>query len=265
MARSLVLDRSYLQAALAPEVQRLCDGYRVIMPEALFFEILTAGTGLTRALFDRFPARENPVAIVPHVGVLMKREIETREPASPAEKLALQERFIFNTKLRTGEFSLTPQQQAGVDEWEAFQRDSQFSFVERYARVHAWFPELASYKGGQATQPIATAMHRVARDASFVASIYDRIRGDDFPQTVEISPAWALYRWTQVQLLYTLEYIKRYGAGRQNLVSKELANDMVDAQYVTTAVLADALASGDSTVKTMYQSLKPEGELLWNQ
>lgn len=262
MPRYLVLDRSWLQAASPERVSQLCDSYRVVMSDALFFETFGGDPDIRRTLFAKFPARENPVELVPHIGVLMRHEIEHREPSSPAEKLSIQQRYKFNAKLRTGEFVLNDKQQAVVDEWVQFQIKAQSDFLDRYACIHDWFPELASYKAGQPRGVIDAAWQRVAMDTSFVASIYDEIKEPELPPTFLVGPSWALFRWLQVQLLYGLEYVRRHGAARRDIVSKLIPNDVVDRQYVTTALLADGLASRDAFLKKVYLQLKPHGELL---
>jgi hypothetical protein len=264
MARSLVLDRSYLQASTAVAIESLCDTYRVIMPEALFFEMITAKDGVTPALFRKFPDRDNPVAVVTHVGTLMKHEIDTKEPTSPAEKLAMRERFKFNAKLRTGKFVLTPQQEGGVRDWEEFQREAAEGFLARYACAHHWFPGIGDHIPGRPDSAIADAKTCVANNPLVVGGIYEQIRKNSYPPTAMIGPGWALFRWLQVQLIYALEYVRRHGPGKADLVSKELANDVTDAQYVITALLADGLASDDRTVKRTYQLLNPIGELHTN-
>ena len=260
--RSLILDRSYLQAAPATRVANLCGEFRVIMSESLFFEVLTADTEVRRTLFAKFPQRENPVTLVGHVGSLIRHEITNRHPASPVEELSLTTRFVFNAGLATGQFQLTQPHQQGIADWEQHQLESQHSFLARYKVAHSWFPEVNTYRPGNDDAAIRVARDRVAKDHSFVASIYDQIKGRDFPRMVEIGPAWALFRWLQVQLLYTLEYIRRYGPGNDKVVSRRVANDVIDSQYVTTALLADGLATNDVPLSQIYLCLKPHGQLL---
>lgn len=260
--RSIVLDRSFLQASSASRIESLCDTYRVIMCESLFFEMLTADKSARQACFSKLPDRDNPVEIVGQVGTLMRHEIEKGEPASPAERLVLVKRFAFNPGLRTGEIRLNKTQRAGIREWETDQLESETEFVSRYSISHTWFPELASYVPGSSAEPILAARKRVSTDLNLVAGVYDQIRRSGYPNTMDIGPAWALFRWLQVQLLYVLEYIRRYGPARSDVVSKRVSNDVIDSQYAVTALLADGLATGDGQLANIYQDLKPHGELL---
>lgn len=234
------------------------------MPEALFFEVLVPSDQSTSGLFKKFPDRENPVAIVGHVGTLMRHEIDSNEPSSPAERLSLQKRWEFNSKLRTGEFELTPQQRNGVAAWKEYEREAAESFLARYSCTHEWFPGTESYVPGRPDDVIRQAKKQVANDPSFVTSVYDRIRQDSYPTSNMIGPGWAIFRWLQVQLVYSLEYIRRHGPNRKDLVSKHVQNDVIDAQYATTALLANGLASDDRNLKSIYLLLNPCGELRTN-
>jgi hypothetical protein len=39
---NVVLDKSYLQGSSKNEIQQMCSQHQVIMPEVLFFEIMTS-------------------------------------------------------------------------------------------------------------------------------------------------------------------------------------------------------------------------------
>lgn len=260
--RSLVLDRSYLQAMPGESISSLCERYRVIMTEALFFELLTAGKATMHALFAKFPECENPVVVVGHVGHLMAQEVDTNEPSSPADRLVLFNRFTFNPALAAGTYEFTADQRTALADWEKHQRESEAGFLERYRTIHRIFPQLASYKAGQGSQPLLDAQKQVATDVILMGRAYEHYRPSRFPTTAAVGPAWAVYRWIQVQLLYALEYLRRYGPDRPEEVGQRLANDVLDAQYVVTGVLADALATGDEQVSAFFSLLKPSSELL---
>jgi hypothetical protein len=260
--RSLVLDRSYLQWSTRSHITDLCDGYRVIMTEALFFEIATASKGRMNGLFAKFPQRENPVVIVGHAGYLMRHEIKSVEPASPAEKLVQVSRFRLNPKFAAGSFQLTQKQRSAIDSWEKEQLVSQQHFLDRYETIQNWFPELASYHAGQDPSQIVEAQHCVATDLTLVGRAYEAIKPPQFPVTAVVGPAWAVYRWVQVQLLYALEYLRRYGPNQKARVGKVVANDVLDSQYLITATLADGLATGDQQIAAFHRLLKPHAELL---
>jgi hypothetical protein len=214
------------------------------------------------ALFAKFPHWPNPVTVVGHVGYLMCHELDNSEPASPVERLPLFGRFTFNAGFASGSFQLTPQQHEAIQGWEQDQRQSEAAFLDIYATAHSWFPRLATYRPGSSIAEIIAAQKQIVDDRAFLASTWDQARPSRFPPSLQVGPGWAVFRWLQVQLLYAIEYIRRYGPERQDIVSRRVPNDVVDSQYLTTALLADGLATADRPLSRMYLQLKPAGQLL---
>ena len=73
------------------------------MPGALFFEHLTTDdqTGMRR--FGTFPDSENPVALVEHIGLLLRYEKNRGRPATPLrEREASRSRWRFGGKRLQG-------------------------------------------------------------------------------------------------------------------------------------------------------------------
>src|SRR5712692_5058891 len=64
----IVLDKSYLDGASTASVIGLCDRYSVLMPQELFFELMTTSAKSQRRCFSKLPDRDAPVALVPPVG-----------------------------------------------------------------------------------------------------------------------------------------------------------------------------------------------------
>lgn len=83
MQPSIVLDKSYLQRATRTHVHALAASHRLLMSEALLYELLSKSADYRRC-FSKLPAVDNPVDIVWHVGGYLKREIEGAPPVPEA-------------------------------------------------------------------------------------------------------------------------------------------------------------------------------------
>jgi len=85
-------------------------------------------------------------------------------------------------------------------------------------------------------------------------------------QTGAFGPEWALYRWTQVTLLYALELLEKHGQlAPEKLTTKQrekFQHDVIDMQYVVLGVLQGALASKDKRMRAMFKLLRPDGAVL---
>ena len=263
MRPPIVLDKCYLQGSTQEEIHRLCADRTVLMPEALFFELLTTTEKVRTACFRKLPATENPVELVTHVGTLLAHERETHTPATPVYERRPKMRFVFNTKLATGDFVFTDQQRAGIKEWEADVAESVADFKERASVTDKWFPSLTGYKPGMPKDRINELRQAVASDRQMIRDIYSAIRHESFPPASALDEQWAFYRWIQVQLLAILEYIRRYGIGNALEASWRIPNDVIDMQYTVTGALVGALASRDAAVQETFKLLCPQGHLLY--
>src|SRR4051794_10284095 len=114
MKPPIVLDKCYLQGSTREEIHQLCGDYTVLMPEALFFELLTTDEKVRTACFRKLPAVENTVELITHVGTLLAHEMETHTPATPIYERRPKMRFAFNPKLSEGGFSFTEEQRATI-------------------------------------------------------------------------------------------------------------------------------------------------------
>jgi len=81
----IVLDKSLLEGSSADTIQELCSQHQVIMPEVLLLEVLTTESKSMVKCFKKFPEIENPLALVPNVGSLIRYETENNRQRSPIE------------------------------------------------------------------------------------------------------------------------------------------------------------------------------------
>ncbi|HVT18352.1 MAG TPA: hypothetical protein VHQ90_19515 [Thermoanaerobaculia bacterium] len=257
----VVLDKSFLVGSTPTDMADLCAEYLVLMTEALFFELLLGPARECQEGFRKFPTTTNPVELVAHVGTLLAYEAAEHSPATPLTDRLRPVNFRFNEKLATGSFVLTSQQVAGANDWRAFVAELAAGFKERSAALPNWFPALAGYKPGMPSTVIEDVGEAVASDGALIRSIYDSFRPSSFPAGSEIEGGWAGFRWTQVQLLYGLEYIRRYGPNSK-MEAKAIQHDVIDMQYVITGVLGGAMASHDGFPRAVFRRLLPEGLLI---
>jgi len=81
MTSAIILDKSFLQGTKTSRIQELAAAHRLVVSDALFYELLTAPEpGRTRC-FAKFPQTENPVDLVNHIGTMMRIEIDTHLPS----------------------------------------------------------------------------------------------------------------------------------------------------------------------------------------
>ncbi len=266
---NVVLDKSYLQGSSKNKIHQMCSQHQIIMPEVLFLEILTTKTENMVKCFKKFPEIENPVALVPNVGSLVRYEIEKDRPCSPIEKQFLEIRYVFNKRLAKNQFEFTEEQKEDLKEWEASANDGTEGFIEKAIVTDGWFSGLNAYIPGQPPTPITNAMDMVANDLDFIRKIYGQLHDEInethnalWPEPERIDKAWILLRYLQVHLLAALEYIRKYGKESQPMISKRLENEYLDIDYCIIGTLSDGLATRDKTIAKFYKLLCPEKALM---
>jgi hypothetical protein len=225
----VVLDKSYLQSASKAAIHDLCRSFRVIMPGALFFELLTTSElDERRRAFAKIPTGVNPVEIVEHVGKLMRFEIRNGKPSPSLYERRNRWLFEFNEKLATGTFQPTQQHLLGISSWQK-QIEEQVDVLRKtVATTHLSFPEISNAS----------------------------------PRKDKLDGRWAFFRWMQVDLLASLDHVVRYGVGSDLSNARDLDNEVADLQYRIMGALAGGIATEDKKSKEVFRLLRPDGLLI---
>ena len=146
MKPAVVLDKNFLQGAPVGAVRALAESHTLVMPGALFFELLTTDVDARRKCFSKLPKSINPVQLVDHIGVLLKHEGKNSAPCGKPSAHCLDIDFQFNARLIDENYVLPSEAQAAID---SQIQDANLD-VERLVglseSVPSLFPELASSK-----------------------------------------------------------------------------------------------------------------------
>jgi len=266
---NIVLDKSYLQGSSKNEIHQMCSQHQLIMPEVLFLEILTAKNENMVKCFKKFPEIENPVALVPNVGTLIRYETEKNSPCSPIGTQFLKIRYVFNERLSKKQFVFTEEQKESLKEWKASTNEGAGGFIEKAIVTDGWFPELSEYKPERSSNLITDAMDMVATNLDFIRKIYSQLRDEIYetykalwPEPPIIDRDWILLRYLQAHLLAAIEYIRKYGKESQAMITKRLENEYLDIDYCIIGTIADGLATRDKTMAKFYNLLCPDKILM---
>lgn len=263
MKPEVILDKSYLEGQNDAVIKQLCADYSVLMLETLFMELLTTSEKYFQAAcFRKFPETENPVELINGISSLLQYEIKHQRQATPLLNQKIPIRFAFNPKMASGNYIYSAEQLVEMRRWEV-QILEDVDFLKENAEVTAdFFPSIPNYKPGQSTAEIELIRKEIAYNEDLIRGFYARIRHATFPPAELLSPNWAFFRWVQVKLLASVEFIRRYGPGRLDVRSKEIAQDVADSEYLICASLAGGLATRDSALKRDFTLLCPNGLLL---
>ena len=250
----IVIDKSYLHGATTGEVLRLCQENKVLIPESLFYELLTTTPKKRVNCFRKFPDIENPVVLIPNVGTLLRFEVSNKIPCNPVTQLAISNGGKFNTKLRDEDFCLPL---GKICRWIRKINGEIEDYKKRSAIIYYWFPSLEQYRLGQTDTEISAAEDSITNDEDFVRKIYEQIRKPNFPESHLIGPGWIIYRWMQINFLTAIDYLRRFGPNNTSVKNKRIENDYLDIEYCIIGAQVGALASNDYRMKNIFKKICP--------
>lgn len=268
MSDAIVLDKCFLQGSKRSRIQELAASRRLVMSEALFYELLTSSEPGRSRCFSKLPQTDDPVDLVSHIGTLMRIEIDTQLPAGKPSSHREELRFRLNPALFEPDYRLPEQAQEAVEEQTAQLKSDVQLFIERAAVVSSFFPDLLN--GSQTRREGARAEAEKAIAASgalseFYAALEPPPGERPLPSASLVNESWALYRWLQVQLLFAVDLYVRY-QGRMpprfgRVTYEKLEHDVLDAQVLMLGCLEGAIATRERKLKRWWRLLCPDGAL----
>jgi hypothetical protein len=267
----LILDKSFLDAASPYEISDVWKDHIVIMPDVLFYELISTREDSRKRCFNKIPDVENPLALLPGIGDLLSYEIKMKQPCVPLSQRCMKERYVFNVRLRDGSFRFLGEVLEGKETLAAKTATDTRHFIKRCIVVHQFFPEINGIPYRDFPKAICSAKTKVASDKTFLREIYASFLKDEdcplaLPNPSDIDENWAFFRWVQCQLLAALRLFLRY----QGRIPKDpgvgfwtkAEHSMLDTYYVIFGSLTGALASADREVIEDFRLLCPDGALI---
>lgn len=268
MSSAIILDKCFLQASKASRIRALAASHRLVVSDALFYELLTAPEPDRSRCFAKFPPVENPVDLVSHIGVLMKLEINTHAPSGRPSKHREQLAFQFNPRLVRADYVLPEKARAAVEKQRRELRSDVRTFVDHVGTIPSFFSNLLT--GTDACQRAARAdAERMLAAPRALIPFYSQLEpppGEKaWPPPGLVSEEWAVYRWLQVKLLFALDvYIRYRGTVPQDLspaTYQRMEHDVLDAQVFMLGCLEGAIATREKKLKRWWALVCPKGSL----
>lgn len=258
----VVIDKSVLQGGSKDRLQSLFENHRVLMTQALFYELLTTEPAERARCFRRIPAIENPVVLVYNVGPILRWEVKYHRPLSNICDMTINERFQFNPGLLNEDFDMGEEQARHLEKWRKEMSVSVSDFADHCRKVTVRFPELRGYRPGTNTMQIEEIKKRVCTEPGFVRELYSGGEGGTWPTAEEIDERWAIYRWLQIRVLASLDYFRKYGERDVSSETTKVENEYLDLEYCLVGCLVGAIATQDDGMSTRFLALHPSGKVL---
>ncbi len=260
----IVLDKSYLDGARTAEVRDLCDRYTVLMPQELFFEMLTTLPESQQRCFAKLPDRDSPVALIPPAGVLLDFEREHHEACVPLSRHRVDGHpYAFNSRLRDGTHVPGTQESAHLAAWKSQVDADTRTFMDLCLRISDVFPELNGLREADLRAAVETARQTLATNLDFVRAIYGAGAPPDAPHGDRIGPRWASFRVYQCRMLSALRMFARYEGVIPEQASSgfwtRAEHSMLDVNgLILLGCLAGGIATFDDEIRMDFMLLCPD-------
>ncbi len=134
--------------------------------------------------------------------------------------------------------------------------------------MESFFPNLLAGSQQERVQARIEAEKAIAAPGSllaFYSSLEPPPGQNALPPVHLIDERWALYRWLQVQFLFSIDlYVRYQGRIPTDLtpgIFERLEHDVLDAQVLMLGCLEGAFATREKKLQHWWRLLCPDGEL----
>jgi len=268
MQPSIVLDKCFLQGSTKTRIHELAKTHRLIVSDALFYELLTTSEPGRSRCFAKFPTVSNPVDLVSHIGALMNIEIATHRPSGKPSAHKEQFKFEFNSNLLSQDYEPSEEAQLIIKDQTIQLHADVRSFIARVPLMAEFFPNLLAGSDQQQLQEREIAEREIAKSGSllpFYANLEPPQGQKALPPADIVNENWALYRWLQVQFLFALDLYVRYRGSVPDDLSpamfERIEHDVLDAQLMMLGCLEGAFATNENKLKRWWKLICPTGQL----
>lgn len=257
----ILIDKSWVQGANVSALTNVAARHRLLMPEVLFYELLTTKDKEQSGCFGRLSVVQSSISLLCGISDLLRYESEVGKPAVPLRERCISHDISFHPEASKSGYPFSDEQ-IRVIEAERAEREGPGlqGTKEMSSVVSGWFPDLKGLPPGSPRERIEPYLKRVARDTQMVRDIYGAIRAPGMPEPSVLDGDWAFFRYMQVRLVGALEYIRRFGDRNKDAMGRKIPNFFLDQEYLVPALLADGLASSDGEMQTFYELLGPGKE-----
>jgi hypothetical protein len=252
----VVLDKSFLQGVNPTQLRYYADkGWIFGIPDVLWYEPFHKRDDKRTANVLKLRSIESSLRVIPRIGQMFQAEVEHLEPASRRLRVKyvqfnknLESESAFDSSLETAK--------SDTRKWE-----KKLPQMVEIWRDFKKIPTLRDAKPAEIKDRVEQLKILVRDDHDDMRGFYRNHKPHSYPDAELLDEEWALYRWTQANLLAGLDYFVSYGP--KNEANREkLMHELLDVEYLICAVLVGGLASRDDRIVERFRLLRPDGVLL---
>jgi len=268
---ALIIDKNVLQGWSKQRLADLADRFELLMPDVLFFELMSTGDHVARArCFSKLPGGENPITLVEHLGAHLSHELTHQAPLGKPSTRRAVGRFRFNPLLSSADYRLPDEQMQATLERTEYLRQRSVEYLER-ARTAADIVARRIAQTGEKRPAAFEALREQVLDLEQMRdfiSDFEAPEGEPrMPPTENMDRSWAIFVHQVVAWLFALDMAERrwselHQPGFAEANAVKLEHDVLDAEYLALGVLEGGLATHERKLRSWFRLLCPDGVLI---
>lgn len=265
MSHGIIIDKCFLRGASGARVRQLASESRLLMSDALFYELMTTEEPVRSQCFRKLPPGPNPVDLVSHVGTMLRYELDHHQKSGRPSEHRENRGFIFefNEGLIAGDYDLPGCAQEIVKEHTDELRSDVESYLDRAKVITSFFPDLKATPDSRDEAESTIAQPGSLR--MFYQTLESPPGERPLPPLSILTDEWAIYRFFQVQMMFAVDLYVRYNGVVPDTFStsvyEKLEHDVLDAQLMILGILQGAFATKENKLKRWWSLLCPDGQL----
>ncbi len=259
----ILVDKSYLHGSTKNEISQLCYEHDVIVPQVLFYELLTTTPDSRKKCVSKLPEEYGAYDMIPGVGEYLSLEAGRQEAATPVVAHKMPNEPRINPLWANDDFHVSADQEIARSEWIRVTREGVKLFHDIAKRVPQWFPILSSVSDDIERKDACNKIKiEACKEPQNVRDFYEGLEIKGYPPASIISPSWIVFQHTKMNLLYSIDHFARHGFSISKEPPKRVEQEVHDLEYVIFGALCGALASDDLGMQMNFRLACPEGHLL---
>ena len=265
----VILDKSFLQAASRNKFRELSEQYQFIMPDVLFYELISSDEPGRSRCFKKLNYMANPIKPINSISDFLKKEQTTLKSAGRPSENYLNDIFRFNPKLSNGSYKFSNTDNLAIDEIEDDIDKRMASFIDLCNFAPELFPGICKGKTEIREENISEYEQYIIREVDELSnslSSFELPEQRNMPTKENLNEEWTLFRWFQVGLLFSLDIVWRRGhidlSACTDGEKERLQHDVLDMHYLILGVLQHGFATEEKKLINFYKLLCPNGILL---
>jgi hypothetical protein len=255
----LVIDKSFAQASKISRLHELSSQFTLLVPTAFYHELFTTSDNSRRMAAQGFPVFQRV-----HLPELLRRELETGQPASSIDFNPM----TINPMVADRGFRLEPIYSELVERHRLEVVEPKIDFLIETIQVGV--PGFSAEDMGKChgSGEEFAALCSELRDETRLRNAAEEM---GYRHASRIDFRWLKYRHLQALLIQALIFRRRHQNPKNEISRKNLEHDVHDLEYLALGLHAGRLATCETSqklkkmpMKWRFEILEPDGQVFSN-